>query len=578
MPNIYNLQHSDSVFCFYNDGVSLFLENSEIENTYQLKSNKQNIESELNGTGDTIWWHNINAGWYHVVISNNHASAETDSILIEEILEPTINLSSDTSICQGESIKLSAYYSNGTIYWDNNVENGIYFVPDTTKTYVATVENQCVAKKDSIKVTVFPQAVLEICNDTTVCMGQEAKVYIIDTSYVSNVYWDNGIENNILFTPTETMICTATAISKFGCDNVTKSIEVTVENHQTSSFVDICDYGNGYEWNGKIYYESGIYPDTLQSQFGCDSVNTLVLNIMPTYDTIFFDTICEGDFVFWQGEVYDANGTYKNFLNNQWGCDSTLTLELTVFRKYETVFESSICEGDTIIWHGEQYFESGSYLDTLQSQWGCDSILIFDLIVNNEYETTIESNICEGDTIIWQGEQYFESGSYLDTLQSQWGCDSILIFDLIVNELPEIHITETNLNDSVILDAGSGFNQYLWSPTGDTTQTIVVLQNDAYTVLVENIYGCQNSETIDVSTIEIQKVSKSEFKIYPNPAKKSITIEGFGNIKIIDLFGKIIISDFQNKKNKVIDISFLEKGVYLITNETLSQTKLFVKE
>jgi hypothetical protein len=204
--------------------------------------------------------------------------------------------------------------------------------------------------------------------------------------------------------------------------------------------------------------------------------------------------------------------------------------------------------------------------------------LIFDLIVNNEYETTIESNICEGDTIIWQGEQYFESGSYLDTLQSQWGCDSILIFDLIVNELPEIHITETNLNDSVILDAGSGFNQYLWSPTGDTTQTIVVLQNDAYTVLVENIYGCQNSETIDVSTIEIQKVSKSEFKIYPNPAKKSITIEGFGNIKIIDLFGKIIISDFQNKKNKVIDISFLEKGVYLITNETLSQTKLFVKE
>ncbi|SNR39231.1 SprB repeat-containing protein, partial [Maribacter sedimenticola] len=64
---------------------------------------------------------------------------------------------------------------------------------------------------------------------------------------------------------------------------------------------------------------------------------------------------------------------------------------------------------------------------------------------------------------------------------------------LTVNPLPVVEITGKdsycNNGNGVVLDAGAGHSSYLWSPGGETTQTITALEG-SYTVEVTYEFGC----------------------------------------------------------------------------------------
>lgn len=76
--------------------------------------------------------------------------------------------------------------------------------------------------------------------------------------------------------------------------------------------------------------------------------------------------------------------------------------------------------------------------------------------------------------------------------------------------------------------------------------------------------------TDDPSGIENTFYKESKFKVYPNPARSSISIDSDGSseqnsiIRISDILGKVIYSDTY-QKNKKIDISTYSKGIYVIT-------------
>jgi len=66
-----------------------------------------------------------------------------------------------------------------------------------------------------------------------------------------------------------------------------------------------------------------------------------------------------------------------------------------------------------------------------------------------------------------------------------------------------IIVAESNVlcpGNQQVLDAGPGFNNYLWS-TGETTQTIAVSETAGYSVIVTN-NGCSTSDTIDIEVAE----------------------------------------------------------------------------
>ncbi len=83
--------------------------------------------------------------------------------------------------------------------------------------------------------------------------------------------------------------------------------------------------------------QSGIYNDTLQSMQGCDSVvqTTLTINPTQTYtDTV---NIVQGDSTFAGGMWQTQSGIYYDSLTTQFGCDSLVVTVLNVFTSINAI-------------------------------------------------------------------------------------------------------------------------------------------------------------------------------------------------------------------------------------------------
>jgi len=91
--------------------------------------------------------------------------------------------------------------------------------------------------------------------------------------------------------------------------------------------------------------------------------------------------ICEGDSVVVGPSVYRTTGVYTDVLVNRYGCDSVVTLNLTVHPVYEQLRSETICEGDSIVIGGMSYTETGIYENRLSTQYGCDSLVTLNLHV-----------------------------------------------------------------------------------------------------------------------------------------------------------------------------------------------------
>ncbi len=76
---------------------------------------------------------------------------------------------------------------------------------------------------------------------------------------------------------------------------------------------------------------------------------------------------------------------------------------------------------------------------------------------------------------------------------------------LTVLPVPSVNLgndTSINQGSSIILNAGSGFSSYLWSPGSITTSTLSVNTSNCYNVRVTNGSGCINRDTICVTVIQ----------------------------------------------------------------------------
>ena len=201
--------------------------------------------------------------------------------------------------------------------------------------------------------------------------------------------------------------------------------------------------------------------------------------------------------------------------------------------------DTAYCQGNNVVLDGGPGFDSylwssgdttqlttvtqGSY--TLQVFIGGCSVTTAPFNVN-EYlnpvvQITGDTIYCSGDSVLLNATQGFDaylwSTSANDTLDSVYvtqgnytvivtdsnGCQgvsgaiSINDFSNVVNIIGD---TSYCLGDSVFIDAGPGYDSYLWN-TGDTTQTIYVVQGN-YQVTV-SAYGCMAIDSHQVSLINV---------------------------------------------------------------------------
>ena len=96
---------------------------------------------------------------------------------------------------------------------------------------------------------------------------------------------------------------------------------------------------NSYLWNNIVYSNSGVYSDTLSNSFGCDSIITLdltIFNISAAIDTISGNLVASGgvNYLWNTGETAssitpDTNGLYTVIVTDINGCTDTISFNVT---------------------------------------------------------------------------------------------------------------------------------------------------------------------------------------------------------------------------------------------------------
>ncbi|MBL4658254.1 MAG: hypothetical protein JKX73_09660 [Flavobacteriales bacterium] len=191
----------------------------------------------------------------------------------------------------------------------------------------------------------------------------------------------------------------------------------------------ICD-DDSIMLGGSYQNTAGDYVDTYIGGDGCDSIVTTTLVVNPTYNTPVAQTICSNDSILLEGAFQNTAGTYMDTLTSVSGCDSVITTTLTVNPTASSSATVTICDGDSILLGGSMQTSAGSYMDTLTAANGCDSIITTTLTVNPTFATGASATICDGDSILLGGAFQTVGGNYMDTLTSVNGCDSVITTNL----------------------------------------------------------------------------------------------------------------------------------------------------
>lgn len=186
----------------------------------------------------------------------------------------------------------------------------------------------------------------------------------------------------------------------------------------------------------------------------CPAKDTVTITIDVPRNTV-NSQICNGDSLFVGGEYQKTSGTYHDTLNNN-GCDSIVITNLTVGFITSTV-DTTICTGDSILLQKAYRKTTGSYIDTFTTTNGCDSVITTNLQVANNFTTTLDTTVCDGDSILINGNYLKQNGTYYDTLSSAGTCNTIAQTNLT-------SITSfQSINDIILCGIDSAFfnNQYL---------------------------------------------------------------------------------------------------------------------
>lgn len=155
----------------------------------------------------------------------------------------------------------------------------------------------------------------------------------------------------------------------FSCANSFAEIEVEACYEYTSP-------SGLYMWS-----ETGVYTDTLSNSNGCDSI--IMVNLAVNYTTATLaPEVCES-YVSPSGlYTWTETGTYMDTLTNEAGCDSVITINLSILEPTASSLTETVCDAYLSPSGLYTWTETGIYTDILMNEAGCDSVVTIDLTVN----------------------------------------------------------------------------------------------------------------------------------------------------------------------------------------------------
>ncbi len=415
-------------------------------------------------------------------------------IVLTTTIKPTPTTNISQSICQGSSIVFNGNTISTAGTFRDTLTTSLgcdsFIVLTTTiKPTPTTNITQSICNGSSIVFNGNTITTAGVFRDTlTTSLGCDSFIVLTTTikpTPTTNLSQAICQGSSIVFngnTITTAGVFRDTLATSLGCDSfiiLTVSIRPTPNTNLTQS---ICQ-GNSIVFNGNMISTAGVFRDTLTTSLGCDSFIVLTTTINPTPTTNFTQAICNGSSTVFNGNTITTAGTFRDTLSTSLGCDSFIVLTVTIKPIKTTNITQAICSGSSIVFNGNTISSAGVYRDTLTTSLGCDSFIVLTVSINSVIRTTLTPNICFGSSVTVGSHTYSSTGIYLDTLTSVQGCDSIITTRLTVNPKPTTNITQAICQGSSIV-----FNGNTISTAGTFRDTLTTsLGCDSFIVLTTTI-------------------------------------------------------------------------------------------
>lgn len=314
-----------------------------------------------------------------------------------------------------------------------------------------------------------------------------------------------------------------TVLKSSACQVISNDTSFIVNCNITTVNLATCPGDSIMLSNGIYVSTPGTYIDTFTNIFSQDSIVYFVLSNYTTYANLIQDSLCTGSsYLLPGGTLVNTSGTYVDSLLTIHGCDSIITTQLIFYPNSTTIINDTICSNQTYTLPNNTIVNvSGTYIDTFSSINNCDSIITVHLVVNPEITLQIFDTICNGQTYVLPNLTTVSTpGVYTNVFSSAFNCDSIIIVHL--------HVTNQILSTENITLCNQ--SSYLL-PNGN-----IVSVSGTYISNLVSINGCDSIITSHVklgqSTFSQNEVLLCENKTYQLPDGVIVNSEGIYVSKI----------------------------------------------
>jgi gliding motility-associated-like protein len=405
----------------------------------------------------TFMWHNSSTDstfkadssvFVQLTLTDTNGCRFTDSLNVGYGLKPTPNLLTDTTLCENVVINLNRpsnfVYSRWIIHSDTSFNSSVTL--DTVGTYYffGRDANNCPGY-DTTTLNHFSLPLIDLGNDTSIC--QFDTLLLRAPGKMKQYFWNVGGSDSTqkAFLSQTYSVIVLDSNDCQGSDQIDISIdtlpEVRLRRNRFVGDTAIC-------LNDSIFLNALVRADYAYSWNNGPFV--------PAADTLIVKTAGV-----YKIEVRDSNSCYNR---------DSLTVAIDTLPVVSMRSDTTICTGDSLLLRVNH---NSGYTYKWNSLPGVVGQSTFNAMAAGVYKVQIiDLNTCK----------------YSDSMT------------LSLDTLPIISLgndTAFCAGDSLVLDAGAGYQTYAWN-TLKTTQTLVIKNPGTFRVAVVDFNGCKSADMVVV--------------------------------------------------------------------------------
>ncbi len=453
------------------------------------------------GSESTILWDTDGDYDIRVYVTSEHGCDTVQQGMVRVFPLPEARAGEDDVLCSFDDYTLlgDTAWNHSQIYWgrtgDGTFSDEYSLHPTYTfgpndilngeVTLFITAEGladngTCIPAVDSVTITVNPSITID--STAVLCYGQSVPD------------WEGQIVSSIVDS-----FYTISYPTLAGCDS-TLTLTVSIVDGFSSDSTAILCYGQSVsDWEGQIVSSivDSVYISEYQTLSGCDSTLTLTVSIVDGFSYDSTAVLCYGQEVSdWESQTISSlvDSVYSVTYPTLSGCDSTLTLTVSIVDGFSYDSTAVLCYGQEVSDWESQTISSlvdSVYSVTYPTLSGCDSTLTLTVSIVDGFSYDSTSVLCYGQSVSdWEGQivSSIVDSVYISGYQTLSGCDSTLTLTVSI-------VDGFSYDSTAVLCYGQSVSDW----EGQIVSSIV---DSVYISEHQTVAGCDSTLTLTVSIID----------------------------------------------------------------------------